>query len=37
LRGLLLAVKDCGGNVLWAREVERVLEGGEIGYTWESV
>jgi hypothetical protein len=37
LRGLLLAVKDCGGNVLWAREVERVLEGGVIGYTWESV
>jgi hypothetical protein len=37
LRSLLLAVKDCGGNVLWAREVERVLEGGATGYTWESV
>jgi hypothetical protein len=37
LRSSLLALKDCGGNVLWAREVERVLEGGATGYTWESV
>jgi hypothetical protein len=37
LRSLLLAFKDCGGNVLWAREVERVLEGGATGYAWESV
>jgi hypothetical protein len=37
LRGLLKDVKDCGGNALWVREVEGVLEGGSIGYTWESV
>jgi len=37
LRGLLQAVQDCGGNVLWLREVQRVLDAGVIGYTWESV
>ena len=37
LRGLLQDVKGCGGNALWAREVERVLDRGAIGYTWESV
>lgn len=37
LRTLLKGVKDCGGNALWIREAERVLEGGGVGYTWESV
>lgn len=37
LTALLESAQRRGGNVLWVREVERLLENPSVGYSWEAI